>query len=221
MGEAVSGKVKALVKPAKPVKPPKLYGSTLVERIFHKQASPLTRLMRGFDSQKTADSSGAMQRSLGAILSQEGYSDVFRAEALAIETGDKTDLIFDAAFTMLAQEEFGPIQLDQKALLEDIRLLHDLLSKASQEEIYSHLWRVHKILFVGSDETKAVAAPFLARMCNNLALEYAEAIWTQYCEASTLKSYDHMPGTAAAAADFMKRIEGRIIEVGRSLKPAG
>ncbi len=176
----------------------------------------MTRLERGFQRHKTADKTGAMEDSLGALLSREGYSAGFRAEALAIKPGEKTDLLFDAAFRLLTDADFryGRVRLNTAHVLDAIRFMEDILPRVSTEEILSHVSDAPEIIHKGLDVKKLKAASLLARMCNGLSLESAGAIWRVYCEVSPLRSPGYGPGTNQAANLFMKRIDRRVVDAG-------
>jgi hypothetical protein len=196
------------------------------KRIFfrrHKEATKegyVLRLEREVRESRTTDKARAREKFLGALLWREGYSSEFREEVIALVPSKETDMLFDAAFCLLVNTDYkcSVIRLSTSQVLEDIRLLHDILPNTSHEEIWHYLKCAPEMLCRGDDEKKSTSALLLARMCNVLGMKAIESVWHVYSEISVLKNSTDDPGTKAAATVFMEKIESRIIEIGRDLE---
>jgi hypothetical protein len=193
----------------------------IAEAFVPKPASPMEQLDRDFRRQRTGNKLLAMEKSLAALLSREGYSPGFRQEALALQSGPKTDLLFEAAFTLLTDSDsrHGAVRIYHDQVLDAIRLMHDILPKVSRGEIRSHVQSAPQAISSGTDKKKDRAAVLLARMCGELGIGAREAVWWEvYCEVSALKNSHPDLATRAAATRFVQLVEQRPIDIGRDLK---
>jgi hypothetical protein len=198
----------------------KVATTCIAEALVPKPASHMEQLEREFRKQRGGNRLLAMEKGLAAMLSREGYSPDFRQEALALQPGPKTDLLFEAAFTLLtdADSRHGAVRIYHEQVLDAIRLMHDVLPNVSRSELRSHIQSAPKVLVSGTDKKKDRAATLLARMCNELGIGARDAVWGVYCEVSALKNNHPDLATRAAATRFVQLVERSPIDVGRDLE---